>query len=236
MTLRAIVFDFDGVIANTEPLHFRAYREVLGARKIALGEADYYARYLGYDDVGAFRAIGEDCGHAFDAATIEELVEEKAVRVEALERESPVLFPGAADAVRRLAEDFPLAIASGARRAEIERVLAATRLTKFFVGIVAAEDTPVSKPAPDPYRRAVELLRARITDLAPSECVAIEDSRWGLESARAAGLRTLAVTHTYTIDMLATAADHVIDSLGQLDHASLIQTFGSTRRDPPGNR
>lgn len=229
MALRAIVFDFDGVLANTEPLHFRAYRDVLAGRGIALSEADYFARFLGYDDVGAFRAIGVDHGHAFDIRAIEQLVEEKAMRLQALERESSVLFPGAADAVRRLAAAFPLAIASGALRAEIERVVDATGLTSFFVGIVAAEDTPLSKPAPDPYLRAVDLLRRSIADLRAAECLAIEDSRWGLESARAAGLRTVAVTHTYSADALAGAADRVIASLDVLSPDTLIQEFGFDR-------
>jgi HAD superfamily hydrolase (TIGR01509 family) len=226
VALRAIVFDFDGVIANTEPLHFEAYRGVLAPHGIALSETEYYARYLGYDDVGAFRAIGADCGHAFDLRTIERLVEEKAVRLEALERASPVLFPGAADAVRRLAARFPLAIASGALRAEIERVLAATALARFFEGIVAAEDTPLSKPAPDPYRRALDLLRRRTPDLRSAECVAVEDSRWGLESARAAGLRTVAVTHTYRAELLAPSADLVVASLETLHADALTRAFG----------
>lgn len=235
MGLRAIVFDFDGVIANTEPLHYRAYRDVLAARAIALDEADYYARYLGYDDVGAFRAIGADRGQTFDGGMMAEMLREKAARMEALEHESDVLFHGASEAVRRLAQDFPLAIASGALGAEIDRVLAATGLAPFFVGIVAAEDTPRSKPAPDPYRLALDRLRTRVPDLAADECLAIEDSRWGLESARAAGLRTLAITHTYTLDILATASDHVIESLDRLDRAFLIQTFGPLTRRPAGN-
>ena len=105
--------------------------------------------------------------------------------------------------IRRLAARCPLAIASGAIRPEIERVLQREGLLVDFQTIVAAGDTPVSKPAPDPYARAVELLSAATgVALAPGECVAIEDSRWGLESARAAGLRTMAVAHTYPAAVL----------------------------------
>jgi len=212
---RAVVFDFDGVIANSEPLHFRGFRDVLAGEGIELSEADYYARYLGYDDAGAFLAVAADRGVSLRSAQLVELVRRKAIRLEELERDHSVLFPGAADVIRQLAARCPLAIASGAIRPEIERVLRREGLSVHFQTIVAAGDTPVSKPAPDPYARAVELLSAATgIALAPGECVAIEDSRWGLESARAAGLRTIAVAHTYPADAL--EADAVVTDLAVL--------------------
>ena len=215
--IKAVVFDFDGVIANSEPLHFRAYSEVLLAAGVALTEADYYARYLGFDDVGAFTQIAADRGAAWNAAHIDELVRRKADRMEELERDTSVLFPGAEAAIRRLAAACPLAIASGALRVEIVRVLKRERLSTYFSALVAAEDTSAGKPAPDPYLRAVDQLRRFVAGpLDASECVAVEDSRWGLESARAAGLRTVAVTHTYPADQLAGIADAVIPGLGCL--------------------
>ena len=215
MSLRAIVFDFDGVIANSEPLHFRGYRDTLAAEGVALTEADYYSLYLGFDDVGAFEAIGAANGAAWTAAQIANLVARKAVRLEELERDVSVLFPGAAGAIRRAAAAMPIAIASGARGEEIRRVLAREQLLDCFVAIVAAEDTPVSKPAPDPYLRALALLAPELGGLRAAECVAIEDSHWGLDSARVAGLRTVAVTNTYPSDVL--RADLVITSLDAMD-------------------
>jgi HAD superfamily hydrolase (TIGR01509 family) len=224
MSLRAIVFDFDGVIANSEPLHFRAYRDVLAERQIVLTERDYYARYLGFDDVGAFQAMSADRGVAWTRADVDALVARKAVRLEELERDVSVLFPGAADAVRRAAAAMPIAIASGARGDEIARVLRRENLATCFTAIVGAEDTPVSKPAADPYLRALALLRAAAGEtLAARDCVAIEDSRWGLESARAAGLRTVAVTNTYEKAALADAADLVIPSLEAMDLSVLAR-------------
>jgi len=203
------------VIANSEPLHFRGYRDVLAEEGVTLTEPDYYARYLGFDDVGAFEAIGDRCGAAWTAAQIRDLVARKAVRLEALERDVSVLFPGAADAIRRAAAAMPIAIASGARGDEIRRVLAREDLLGLFTAVVAAEDTPVSKPAPDPYLRALTELANADPRLLARECVAIEDSRWGLESARAAGLRTVAVTNTYRADQL--VADLTIHSLDAMD-------------------
>ena len=215
--LRAIVFDFDGVIANSEPLHYEAYRAVLADEGVSLSRDDYYARYLGYDDAGAFRAIGADAAGGFSDARVASLIARKADRLEALERNRSVLFPGAASAVRLAAAAFPIAIASGALGAEIRRVLDRERLTSCFTAIVAAEDTPSSKPAPDPYRRAISLLSLAIgSELEPCECVALEDSRWGLESARAAGLKTVGVAQTYDASELS-SADLVIASIAAFD-------------------
>jgi beta-phosphoglucomutase-like phosphatase (HAD superfamily) len=220
--LRAIVFDFDGVIANSEPLHFRAFRDVLADRGVALTEADYYTRYLGFDDLGAFRAIGRDQGRAWAVADLRSLTDDKAVRMEALERDASVLFPGAVEAIQRTAAAVPIAIASGALGAEIRRVLDGANLTRHFAAIVAAEDTAAGKPAPDPYQRAVALLSTAMDmdGLAPGDCVAIEDSRWGIASARAAGLRAVGVTTSYDAGELA-EADLIIGSLAELDVANL---------------
>jgi beta-phosphoglucomutase len=222
--LRAIVFDFDGVIANSEPLHFRGYQDVLADEGVALTAADYYARYLGYDDAGAFAQIADDRRIVWTPAQIAALVARKAVRLEELERGVSILFPGAADAVRRASAAMPIAIASGARGEEIRRVLDREHLLEYFAAIVAAEDTAVSKPAPDPYLRAVTLLAPACGGrLAAAECVAVEDSRWGLESARAAGLRTVAVTNSYAAADLAPSADLVIASLESLDLEALAR-------------
>jgi HAD superfamily hydrolase (TIGR01509 family) len=220
--IAAVVFDFDGVIANSEPLHYRGFRDVLHAEQIALPEPDYYARYLGFDDAGTFRAVSRDRDLAWDEDRVATLVERKAARMEELEQGGSILFPGAESAIRRLAAHVPLAIASGALRAEIERILQQSQLARYFAAIVAAEDTPRSKPAPDPYLRAVSLLGTAVgRPLLPAECVAIEDSRWGLESARLAGLRTIAVTHTYPAEELSAGADMVIATLDALDLARL---------------
>jgi len=225
MPLRAVVFDFDGVIANSEPLHFRALHDVLVPAGVTLSERDYYTRYLGFDDVAALRAIGADSG-AFGPDRVDALGSRKAVRFEELEAEGATLFPGAVEAVRRIAAAVPIAIASGARREEILRVLAAAGLFDLFVAVVAAEDVPHSKPDPAPYLLAVSLLEAAAGGerLRPSECVAIEDSHWGLESARAAGLRTVALSHTYKPSELG-AADLVVESLDALDVDTLSRCF-----------
>lgn len=220
MSLRGIVFDFDGVIANSEPLHFVGFRDVLGDVGVHLAQADYYEKYLGYDDAGAFAAMSADRGLSWSDAQIASLVAKKAVTLERLEAEQSVLFPGAADLIRGLAAHGPLAIASGALRAEIVRILVKEQLDRYFELVVGAEDAEASKPSPAPYLRAVERLAALRTGWPdPAAYVAIEDSHWGLESARTAGLRTVAVAHTYPAHTL--TADLTVSKLNELSWPKL---------------
>src|SRR5262245_27009857 len=224
--IRAVVFDLDGVLANSAPLHFRAFRDVLAADGLTLTEPAYYRRYLGYDDLGAFRAIAADANRTVDEAELANWVARKAARLEALERGVSVLFPGAREAIARVADAVPIAIASGALRDEIMRVLEHAQLTGFFSVVVAAGDTPASKPDPAPYRKAVELLNAvGGATLLPGECAAVEDSHWGLVSAKGAGLRTIAITHSYPATELL-EAELVIDHLDELT-PQLLQTLST---------
>src|SRR4051812_26157066 len=208
--ITAIVFDFDGVIADSEVLHLRAYQAVLEPLGVELTRGEYFARYLGFDDRGVFDMVSADHRLGLGEAQIDALIARKTVAFEALEAQAEMLFPGAAACVRRLAAAFPLGIASGALRHEIESVLDRSGLRPFFAFIVASGDTPSSKPAPDPYLRAAHL-HARPAE----ECLAIEDSRWGLESARAAGLACVGITHTYPRAELA-AAHRIVDSLDEI--------------------
>jgi beta-phosphoglucomutase len=223
MPLRAIIFDFDGVLANTEPLHLRAYQEILAPEGLILTEHEYYARYLGFDDAGAFTAMGADAGRQWTSTDIERLIITKARRLEQLQQNVSVLFPGAADAVRRAAAEVPVAIASGALGAEVRRVLEREHLLNYFTAIVAAEDTVLSKPSPEPYLRALTQLTSSLSvQIEPHECVALEDSPWGLQSARAAKLRTVAVAQTYDESDL-NGADLVISTIGSLNLHHLSQ-------------
>ena len=214
--LQAIIFDFDGVIANSEPLHLRAFQQALGDTGILLTSGDYFAHYLGYDDVGVFEAVSRDRGLGWTEGRVTELVALKGEKLQEMLRAGEVLFPGAADFVRHSAAVVPIAIASGALRHEIEEIVTAAGLADLFRTIVASGDTPHSKPSPAPYRLAFERLRdVSGLPLDPSRCVAIEDSKWGLESARGAGLRCVGVTNSYPADELSDA-ELVVSGLDSL--------------------
>jgi HAD superfamily hydrolase (TIGR01509 family) len=140
----------------------------------------------------------------------------KGERMQEMLRSGTVLFPGATEFIREAAAAVPIAIASGAMRHEIEEVIDAAGVSDLFATIVAAGDTPQSKPSPAPYRLALERLRETSgRDIDPRRAVAIEDSKWGLESAQGAGLRLVGVTNSYPAHEL-TGAELVVDSLEAL--------------------
>ena len=229
-TLQGIIFDFDGVIADSEPLHFRAFQQTLSEDGLEMSPKEYYARYLGYDDVGMFQAFGEDRGVLMDDARVAGLVTRKGQKLQAMLSTGAVLFPGAIDFIRSAAGAVPIAIASGALRHEIDEVVVAVGVAGLFSAIVASGDTPESKPSPAPYSLAFERLReASATPLDPARCVAIEDSRWGLESARGAGLRCVAVTNSYPADEL-TGAELVVSGLKDLTLNALDRLCAGARR------
>lgn len=215
----AIVFDFDGVIADSEPLHLRAYQAVLKDEGIELSRDEYYAQYLGFDDVGLFWKLARDRGLTPDPEKIETLVETKARRMQALLSEGSILFPGAADCIKRCAAERPLAIASGAFGHEIEMILRSAGLRDCFKVIASASDGVRGKPAPDLYVLAVAKLK-ETSAVNFASCVAIEDSRWGIDAAQEAGLRCVAVTHTFPAAELS-AADLVVNSLSEISVARL---------------
>ena len=214
--LQAVFFDFDGVIADSEPLHLRAYQTVLRDDGIDLDKSDYYARYLGYDDVGLFQALADDRGLALTATKIDEWVDAKSRIIEEMLTNGSVLFPGAAACVQALAARVPLAVASGALEPEIDLVLTRAGLRSHFIAIASASDGVRGKPEPDLYLLAMAKLRDRLGQACnPAACIAIEDSHWGLEAAHRAGLRCVAVTHTYPATELG-GADLVVDTLSDV--------------------
>jgi HAD superfamily hydrolase (TIGR01509 family) len=207
--MKAIVFDFDGVLADSEMLHFRIYNELLAPTGTQISQAEYCDRYLGLDDEGVFELLATEKQLMLGDEEIELLILEKAARFEAQISTGDVLYRPAAAAVRRLAGRWPLGICSGGRRSEITLILRGAGLFDAFRFIVASGDTDHGKPAPDPYRRAAEL-----HGMPAAACVAIEDSHAGLDSARAAGLRTIAITNTYPRATL--RADAIVDSLDEV--------------------
>ena len=149
--LQAVFFDFDGVIADSEPLHLRGYQAVLRADGIDLDQSEYYARYLGFDDVGLFEALANDRRIPVTSAKIDEWVAAKSSIVEEMLTNGSVLFPGAASCVKAFAERVPLAVASGALEPGNRVVLTHAGLRGHFAAIASASDGVRGKPEPDLY-------------------------------------------------------------------------------------
>lgn len=232
--LSAIIFDFDGVIADSERLHLLAYQQTFASRGLALSRDEYFEEYLGYDDVSLLRRYGRQQGLAWDDTVIAALVADKTRIYEDLAARGEMLFPGARAFVEHARSLVPVAIASGALTREIEEILERARLRDAFVTIVGADQTARCKPSPDPYLEAFRRLE-RAGHAVRADCtVAIEDSMWGLVSARGAGLRTVAVTTSSSGESLAPYAELVVPGLEALTMEMLERVVTATPPRPIG--
>lgn len=207
---RAIIFDFDGVLADTERLHLAAFQATFATRGWTLTDDDYFQHYLGFDDRGLVEAFIDTLGIPVPDAARHAVLKDKAAWFARRLDAGGALFPATPACVARVASHFVCAIASGALRSEIEPILEAAGLRDAFRAVVGAEDVTRGKPAPDPFAVALDRIK-----VAPQNGIAVEDSPWGLESARAAGLRTVGITTSYRATALG-SADRIIASLDEL--------------------
>ena len=198
--LRAIIFDFDGVLVDSEPLILKIFQKMAAREGWSLTPEDYYRNYLALDDRGIVEHLFRSHGSALDPARRVEWVAWKAREYEQAIRDGLPSFPGAAEFVRKVSDQYPLAIASGSLRGEVEYLLARLGLGNKFAVLVTADDTACSKPDPEIYLKALERLQRlaafRQKPLRAAECLAIEDAPGGVEAAHAAGMKCLALTHT----------------------------------------
>ncbi len=222
----ATLFDYNGVLANDETVHLAAFQDALLPLGVTLTEADYWQKYLGFDDVGAFGAILVDAGRAVNATLISELVEAKRPLYRARAEASLPLFPGASELIRRRAAAGPVAIVSGALRDEIVLGVAALRVGDVIVSIIAAEDTRASKPDPHGYLLGIEALSKLIPAEDARRALVIEDSLAGIEAAKSAGLPCIAVGHSYPeAELYKAGADLVVADLASIDDPTLSALF-----------
>lgn len=214
--MRAVIFDFDGVIADTESLHFEGLRRTLAEIQITLTEQDYYTDYLGFDDRGCILEALRINHRPVSSSLVQDLMAKKAIAYMAAIKEHLVIFPGVRAFIEEAAATYPLAIASGALRPEIDLVLEQIGLRKAFGHITSAEDVANGKPHPEPFLQALAgLNRQQSTSAIPtSSCLVIEDSRPGIRAAKAAGMRVLAVANTHTAQDLH-EADAITMSLSE---------------------
>lgn len=229
--LRAIIFDFDGVVADNEPVHFAMFQRVLAEIGVPLTEREYYADYLGYDDKGCFAAVLAAHGRAAPEATVDDLVARKArVYIEHIRRHL-VIFPGVREFVRDAAGRYRLAIASGALRHEIEFILEQAGIRKEFQHITSSEDVAHGKPDPEGFLHALASLNRGSSlahaGLTAEDCLVIEDSIPGIRAAHAAGMKVLAVANTHTVQDLH-EADAVTTSLEEINLAELESRLWGT--------
>lgn len=233
--IRAVIFDFNGVLLDDEQVHFELFQEVLAAEGVSIDEHDYHGRFLGLDDRGCFEAALREVGQAADRARVDDLIARKARRYVEVAAAGLRFFPGAAECLAGLSARWPLAIYSGALRPEIELALRLIERRETVRFIVSAEDTTRCKPDPQGYTLALEGLRrdpsVGLADLSAADCLVIEDSLAGIESARGAGMWAVGVSNTYTPEQLRQAgADDVVSGLPEFNPDWIEARFGAAVR------
>lgn len=233
--LRAILFDFNGVLVDDEPIHLEVFQRVLGEEGISLSAEDYFARYLGLDDRACFAAVLGAAGEPATVPRLMRLIARKASYYqERIRRDGYPFFPGAVELVRSLAAGGTmLGVVSGALREEVEGALRQAGILDRFKVLVSAEDVEAGKPDPEGYLRALEALNSQppLPErlLHPHEVLAVEDSPAGLVAAAEVGFPTLGVAQTYPAGRLR-EADVVVESLRDLTPERLERLYAEVSR------
>lgn len=215
--LRAVIFDFDGVIADSESAHFRTFNRVLSQYGVTIARDDYYSQYLGLSDYDVFTYLKDNAILPADCPAVGELIRSKNTLFEEMMHNNDQIIDGVSELLCILKENSILmAICSGALLREIELILEPTGLESYFQTIVSADQIERGKPYPDGFLLALARInKQNETDITPSECLVIEDAQWGINAAIAAGMHTAAVTNSYPADQLK-EAEIIVSNLREL--------------------
>jgi beta-phosphoglucomutase len=225
--LKAVIFDCDGVIADSEDLHFSLFRDIVKKEfDIALTKEQYLASYLAMDDKNCFNTVLKDNGRCVPPAKVQEMIDRKTILYKERAAQNLVILPGVVEFVMAVSQKFPLGMASGALKDEVLLMLDTAGIRHYFDAVVAAEDVTNGKPAPDAYLKALEELNKKYPgkNLQPQECLVVEDSKHGVVSAHAAGMKCVAVCSSYGPDELS-AADKVVPVLTAVRVSDLEALF-----------
>ena len=219
---KALIFDFDGVITDSEVLHFRAFNAVLEQFGVELTTKEYYKTFLGFSDVDCYKMLITQGRLKTNQEQIPGLVKQKTVIFEDLAKNEGQLIEGVRDFLSMLStNDIAMGIYSGALLPEIEMILEDAGLRGYFETVVSTEHVKKGKPDPEGFLLALERLNpGRSEPISPEQCVVIEDANWGLLAARAARMHAVGITNSYEAEHL-TAAEHIIDSLSELSMSDL---------------
>ena len=217
--LKAVIFDFDGVVSDSEMLHYKALNEIFTKYGLDVPKEVHWQKYLEYSDIENIEAVSRDYDMGLTDEQVVEIARQKTEVFDKLVKTETTIIDGVAEFVGMLTENgILLAICSGAIAGDIELMLDGYEFADAFRAIVTADDVSRGKPDPEGFLLALEKLNETIDGdrILPQECVVIEDSGWGLAAARTAGMHTAAVTNTYPAEKLADLADKIVGKLNEL--------------------
>lgn len=218
LNANAIIFDFDGVIVDTEPIHYKAFQKVLKPIQLEFSWQEYVDTYMGFDDRDAFIEAFSARGKTICPSELHDLISNKAKIFQEIIRDGITAYPGAKELINKLhREQVPLAISSGALRSDIMPILKQLDISDCFEIIITADDVTKSKPDPECYRIAFEKLCISKPQSAifTNSTLAIEDTPTGIKAAQLAGLQVVAVSNSYPRENLI-KANMIINSLEEL--------------------
>lgn len=211
----AVIFDFDGVIVDTEPLHYRAFQRILEPLGLGFSWKQYVDIYMGFDDRDAFIEAFATHNKSLDADMLRSLVERKAKIFQTVIQDGITAYPGVTELIKKLHHGkVPLAISSGALHSDITPIIQQLDIAHCFDVIVTADNVTKSKPDPESYRLAFDRLNSRAS-VSPDRTVAIEDTPAGIAAAKGAGLPVIGLTNSYPKELISNATI-IIDSLEEL--------------------
>ena len=210
--IKAVIFDFDGVIADTEHVHYEAFKKVLNLNNYDLTENEYYSNYLAYDDKTFFAKYYEHKYLDLDKEFLNRLLINKSEAFDTLISNNIKIYPGVIDFIKHIASKYRIAIGSGALKKEIIQILEIIHIAGLFEIIISADDVAECKPNPEVYNKVLSKLNNnQDSRIKADECIVIEDSISGIKAAKSAGMKCVAVTNSYPKEKLK-EADLIIDS------------------------
>ncbi|MFB2892857.1 HAD family hydrolase [Aerosakkonemataceae cyanobacterium BLCC-F50] len=234
MALKAVLFDFNGIIINDEPIHEQLIEEILIAENLRPKRGEFRKYCLGRSDRACLSDLFSHRGRVLTQSYLNQLISRKAQAYQqriAEMAELPI-YPGLEDfIVKLLAANLKIGLVTGALRSEVEVVLSRANLAQYFSVIASSDDLKVSKPEPDGYLLAVELLNQEFAnlDLQPAECLAIEDTPAGITAAKRAGMQVVGVANTYPFHLMQRQANWTVDYFWDLELERLQEVFSQEK-------
>ena len=216
---KLVIFDFDGVIYNSEPLHFKSFNFALKSLKLIITKEVYYETYCAYDDEGFFKNFLKDNEINYDDEFIRDLIKEKHSFFDENFDTETSMYHGSIGLIKELSKGYILGIGSGARREEIVRVLKREDLLSYFEEIVSSDETSHPKPNPETYILLLERINETY-QIIPDECVVIEDTTKGVDAAKDAGMKCIGITNSVDKKFL-NNADKVVDDYSEITIESI---------------
>jgi HAD superfamily hydrolase (TIGR01509 family) len=234
MSLKAVLFDFNGVIVNDEPLHEKLIDQILIEENLRPNPEEYREICLGRSDRACFTELLARRGRVVNDKYLDELIVRKsrAYQLELENLEKLPLYPGLDDLIFQLrAAQLKMGVVSGAVRVEIELILHRAQLAQHFSVIVAGDEILTSKPDPTGYLLAVDRLNQQFPDLklTPANCLVIEDTFAGIQAAKNAGMQVVGIANTYPFHMMQRCANWAVDYLTELELDRVKQVFETKR-------